>query len=70
MVNVALTGEFVPLGAAAKFTVALPDPALPEVIVTHEGIPVTDHEQPTGAMTLTDPNPPKAEKAMLPVLSE
>ena len=67
---VALTGEFVPLAAAVKFTVPLPVPALPEVIVIHVGIPEIAHPQPAGAVTLTDPTPPNDEKAALLVFKE
>lgn len=37
--------------------VPLPEPLLPELIVIHEGTPVTFHEQPVTCVTAIEPVP-------------
>ena len=59
-VTVPVRGVAKVLAAADNATVPLPDPLLPEVIVSHEPLLVAVHAHPDAAVTATDSAPPAA----------
>ena len=53
------------LGSNRKPTVPFPLPLAPEVTVIHEALVAPVHAHPAGAVTPTDPVPPRADKEAL-----